>query len=154
LCVTLVIYKETGTHYFRIGIYSRPKMQACGGSYWADFTDVEHMSHACHVMAGTDPLSKTLCSSLKTKREPHHDATAPSRPMHPQYRDFTITLRQTTLGRILWTSDQLVAETSNCTRHNTHKRQASTPPEGFEPAIPAGERPETHAFDRAATGVG
>jgi hypothetical protein len=26
------------------------------------------------------------------------------------------------------------------------------PPEGFEPTIPAGERPETHAFDRAANG--
>ena len=26
------------------------------------------------------------------------------------------------------------------------------PPEGFEPAIPVGERPQTHAVDRAATG--
>ena len=25
---------------------------------------------------------------------------------------------------------------------------------GFEPAIPAGERPQNHALDRAATGVG
>jgi hypothetical protein len=24
---------------------------------------------------------------------------------------------------------------------------------GFEPAIPASERPQTHAFDRAATGI-
>jgi hypothetical protein len=27
------------------------------------------------------------------------------------------------------------------------------PPAGFEPAIPASERPQTHAFDRAATGI-
>jgi hypothetical protein len=28
------------------------------------------------------------------------------------------------------------------------------PPEGLEPAIPAGERPQTYALDRAATGFG
>ena len=27
------------------------------------------------------------------------------------------------------------------------------PPTGFEPAIPASERPQTHALDRAATGI-
>jgi hypothetical protein len=27
-------------------------------------------------------------------------------------------------------------------------------PVGFEPTIPAGERPQTHTFDRAATGIG
>jgi len=27
------------------------------------------------------------------------------------------------------------------------------PPAGFEPAIPASERPQTHVFDRAATGI-
>jgi len=28
------------------------------------------------------------------------------------------------------------------------------PPEGFEPTIPVGERPQTHALDLAATGIG
>ena len=28
------------------------------------------------------------------------------------------------------------------------------PPVGFEPTIPAGERPKTYALDRAATGTG
>ena len=28
------------------------------------------------------------------------------------------------------------------------------PPEGFEPAIPAGERLQTHALERSATGIG
>jgi hypothetical protein len=28
------------------------------------------------------------------------------------------------------------------------------PPAVFEPAIPANERPQTHAIDRAATGIG
>jgi hypothetical protein len=40
------------------------------------------------------------------------------------------------------------------TTHNTHKRQTSMPPPRFEPAIPASERPQIHALDRAATGIG
>jgi len=28
------------------------------------------------------------------------------------------------------------------------------PPVGFEPTIPAGERPQTYALDRGATGTG
>jgi hypothetical protein len=28
------------------------------------------------------------------------------------------------------------------------------PPAGFEPEIPAGERLQTHALDRSATGIG
>jgi hypothetical protein len=41
------------------------------------------------------------------------------------------------------------------TTHNTHKNQTSMPPSGFEPAIPASERPQTYdALDRAATGIG
>jgi len=41
-----------------------------------------------------------------------HGPTAPSGPVPPHYRDFTITLRHTTLRRTLWTSDELDAETS------------------------------------------
>jgi len=40
------------------------------------------------------------------------------------------------------------------TTHNIHKKQTSMPPVGFEPAIPASERPQTHALDRAATEIG
>jgi hypothetical protein len=40
------------------------------------------------------------------------------------------------------------------TTHNTHNRQTSTSPAGFEPTISAGERPQTHAFYRAAGGIG
>jgi len=32
--------------------------------------------------------------------------------------------------------------------------QTSMPPSGFESIIPASERPQTHALDRAATGIG
>ena len=39
------------------------------------------------------------------------------------------------------------------TTHITHNREISMPPVGFEPTIPASERPQTHALDRAATGI-
>jgi hypothetical protein len=45
------------------------------------------------------------------------------------FRGFTITLRHTTLGR-------------------------TALDEGFEPTIPVSERPQTHALDRTATGIG
>jgi len=38
--------------------------------------------------------------------------------------------------------------------HNIHNRQISTPPVGFEPAIPASERLQTHPLDHAAAGFG
>ena len=40
------------------------------------------------------------------------------------------------------------------TIHNTHNRQTSMPPVGFEPTTPAGERPQNYALDRASTGTG
>jgi len=40
------------------------------------------------------------------------------------------------------------------TTHNTHNRQTSMLPVGFEPTIAAGERPQTYALDCAATGTG
>jgi len=51
---------------------------------------------------------------------------------------------------LLWTKDWSVAET--CT-HNTY-RQISMLLAGFGPTIPASERPQTYALDRAATGNG
>jgi hypothetical protein len=44
--------------------------------------------------------------------------------------------------------------TIHLTKHNTRNRQTSMTPVGFEPAIPANERPQTHALHRAATGIG
>ena len=40
------------------------------------------------------------------------------------------------------------------TTHNTRNTQTSMPPVGFEPTISAGERPQTYALDRTATGTG
>jgi hypothetical protein len=60
--------------------------------------------------------------------------------------------RSNRLG-LFWTSNRPEAETST-SAHNTYKRQASIPPSGFKLAIPASERPQTHALDCAATGIG
>jgi hypothetical protein len=62
------------------------------------------------------------------------------------FRDHTH--QRTTIG-----SDQLVAETATW-HHNTHHRQTSMPRVGFEPTISAGEQPQTHALNRAASGTG
>jgi hypothetical protein len=54
---------------------------------------------------------------------------------------------------LLWTRDQQVAETSTW-QHTTLTRETSMPPAEFEPTILVSERPQTHALDRAATGIG
>jgi hypothetical protein len=71
----------------------------------------------------------------------------PSGPRLPHYRGFTIThfLDTSHSVGLLWTSDQPDTETS------TWQRTTLT---GFGPAIPASERPQTHALDRAASGIG
>ena len=45
----------------------------------------------------------------------------------------------------LWTSDQFDAETS-LTTHNTHNRETSMPPAGFETTVSAGESSRTYAL--------
>ena len=55
---------------------------------------------------------------------------------------------------LLWTSDRPLRRDLYLTTHSSHKRQTSMPAAGFEPAIPACERLQTHALDRAATGIG
>jgi hypothetical protein len=84
----------------------------------------------------------------------YHGATAPSGSRSPQYRGLMITLRHTTHGRT--PLDEWSARRSGLylTTYNTQKRQASMTPEGFEPTIPASERPQTHALDQTTTEIG
>ena len=51
-------------------------------------------------------------------------------------------------------NDQLVTEAATYTTHNKHKRLTSMYTAGFEPAVPAIERPQTYALDRTAIAVG
>jgi hypothetical protein len=62
--------------------------------------------------------------------------------------------RHTTLGRTPLDEWSARRRDLYLTTHNTHKRQTSMPPAGFESAIPASELPQTHALDGAATGIG
>jgi len=64
------------------------------------------------------------------------------------------TQRRTTVGRTPLEEWSARRTDLYLTTHNTYKRQTSTSPVGFEPAIPAGERPQTDALDGAATGTG
>ena len=64
------------------------------------------------------------------------------------------TQRRTTVGRT--PLDELSARRRDLylTTNDTHNRQTSMLPVGFETTISAGERPQTYALDRAATGTG
>jgi hypothetical protein len=71
------------------------------------------------------------------------------------FRGFTITLfRHTTFGRTPLDGGPARRRDLYLTTHNTHKRQTSMPPVGFESTILVSERPQTHALDRTATGIG
>jgi len=58
-----------------------------------------------------------FCLSVKEIFSSLHGATVPTGPGPPHYRRSTITLRHTTLLRLLWMSDQPEAE--NFTRKST-----------------------------------
>jgi hypothetical protein len=64
------------------------------------------------------------------------------------------TQRRTTVGRTPMEEWSARRRDLYLTTHNTHNRQTSMPPVGFEPTISAGERPQTYVLDRTATGTG
>ena len=78
----------------------------------------------------------------------------PSGPGPPHYRVSMITLRHTTLGRTSLDEWSARRRDLYLTTHNTHQRQTFMPTVGFEPTVPANERLQTDAIDRAATGTG
>ena len=59
------------------------------------------------------------------------------------------TQRRITVGRTTLDEQSAIRRGLYLTTHNTHNRQTL-----LEPTIPASERPQTHALDRAATGTG
>jgi len=78
-------------------------------------------------------------------------------PPPPRASSFTIFLDHNDAPQsvgLFYTSDQLVAETSTWqhAQNTTDKRPCL--PVGFEPTISAGDRPQTYALDRVATGTG
>ena len=64
------------------------------------------------------------------------------------------TQRHTTVGRTPLDEWSARRRDLYLTTQNTHNRQTSMHPVGFEPTVSAGEQPQTYALDRAATGNG
>ena len=83
-----------------------------------------------------------------------HGVTTPSGPGPPHYQGFTNTLRNTTFGTTPPGEGSVRRRDLYLTTQYTHNRQTSMITAGFEPAIPEIERLQTHALDRAATGIG
>jgi len=63
------------------------------------------------------------------------------------------TQRRTTFGRTPLGEWSARRRDLYLTTHNNHNRQTSMPSVGFEPTVSAGERLQTYALDRAATGT-
>ena len=64
------------------------------------------------------------------------------------------TQRRSTVGRTPLDEWSARRRDLYLTTHNTHTRQTSMPPVGFESTVSAGERPQTYVLDHAATGTG
>jgi hypothetical protein len=64
------------------------------------------------------------------------------------------TKRRTTVGRTPLDEGSAGRRDIYLTTYNTHNRQISMPPVRFEAMVSAGERPQTYALDRVATGTG
>ena len=70
------------------------------------------------------------------------------------YFTFDHTQGHTTVGRTPLDERSARRRDLYLTTHNNYNRQTSMPAAGFEPAIPAGDRPQTLTLDRSATGIG
>jgi hypothetical protein len=120
--------------------------------------NIKHYNGICQTQLkpAVAQTTRTIMPVWESKRVCFfHGATVTSVPGPPQYRGFTITLfRHTTLGRTPLHEWSARRTDLYLTTHNTHKRQTSMLSAGFEPTIPVSERPQTHALDRAATGIG
>ena len=79
---------------------------------------------------------------------------AQSLTMASSFTRFLDHTRHTTVGRTPLDEWSARRRDLYLTTRNTHNRQTSMPPAGFEPTISASERPQTYALDRAATGPG
>jgi hypothetical protein len=92
-------------------------------------------------------------------QQPPAPRTMP-RPPAPQWarvsftRFLDHTQRRTTFGRTPLDGWPARRRDLYLTTHNTRNRQTSMPPVGFDPTSSKGERPQTYALDRAATGNG
>ena len=81
------------------------------------------------------------CSPTRARASSYHEISRSHTTTHHSRWDSS--------GRVISSSQRPLPDN---TQHNN--RPTSMPPVGFEPTISAGERPQTYALDRAATGTG
>jgi hypothetical protein len=124
--------------YLQVGKKSKFEQITQQGASWF----VDHQFHECDKRGWPWQVIFFYC------------AKAPIGLGPPHYRVFTITLRHTKFFRT--PLDEWSARSTDLylTTQNTHKRQTSMPPAGFDPTIPVSEQPQTQALDREATGIG
>ena len=101
------------------------------------------------------PLSSFPSSFLIVTCFVSSGATAPQWARASSFTRFLDhTERRVTVGRTPLDEWSARRRDLYLTTYNTHNRQTSMSPVGFEPTISAGERPQTYALYRAATGIG
>jgi hypothetical protein len=113
-------------------ILNKPSFVKLRSNIWGSLLLIK--THICFVCFGRDSPKWVMASSFT--------------------RFLDRTQRRTTIGRTPLDEWSARRRDLYLTRHNTHNRQISMPPAGFEPTVSAGERPQTYALDRAATGTG
>ena len=96
----------------------------------------------------------TLFLHSKTQKYFFSWLDSPRRPRPPHCWGFEIIRRHIALGRTALNEWSVRRRDLYLTTHNNHNRQTSMLPAGFEPVIPACQRPQTHVLESAATGIG
>ena len=140
--------EERASSFLRIGGWLDP---TAGFEFWkkrwisCPWREANPISHSAHRLVSVSAMLVWFVL--------YFGVTAPSGQGRPRYRGFYVTLRPTTLGRTPLDEWSARRRDLCLTTHNTHNRQTSMFPPGFEPTISAGERPQTHTLDRAATGT-
>jgi hypothetical protein len=116
----------------------------------SDVTSISKTSADPSVYTVSHPGSTFSLTILS----PPPGATATSWPGASHCRGSRSHSRRTSVGRTLLDEWPARRRDLYLTKHNTHNGHTSMAPVGFEPAIPASERPKTHALDRVANGIG
>ena len=98
-----------------------------------------------HRTHNTQHSKNTALTTHSTHNTQHsqHTALTTHNTQHSQHTTFTTHSTHNTQH----------SQHTALTTHSTHNRQISVPQSGFEPAIQSRQRPQTHALDRAATGI-
>jgi hypothetical protein len=79
---------------------------------------------------------------------------SPTRATAASFVRFLAHILHTTVGMTRLDEGSARGRDLYLTIHNSHKRHTSMPPDVFEPATPANDRPQNLASDRSATGIG